>query len=60
MRLNTSSAPVHPAAAGVAPDQGVCDQHPLLLTARQVADPLIGEPRRVHRFKHLVDLSAAP
>ena len=42
------------------PDQGMRDQHPLLLAAGEVADPLIGERRRLHRFEHLVDLPAAP
>ena len=42
------------------PDQGVRDQHPLLLAAGQAADPLIGERRRIHRIEHLVDLPPTP
>ena len=36
-------------------DEGVGDEHPLLLAAGEVADALVGEARRVDRVKHLLD-----
>ena len=38
------------------PDQGMRDEHPLLLATGEAADPLIGERSRLHRFQHLIDL----
>ena len=42
------------------PDQGMRDDHPLLLTAGQVADSPVGETRRIHGIEHLIDLCATP
>ena len=43
------------AAAAGAGDQGVRDENPLLLSARQRPDPGVGEPLGVDRAQHLVD-----
>jgi hypothetical protein len=41
-------------------DQGVRDQHPLLLAAGQVADPLVAEQPGADGLQHLVDQVPAP
>jgi hypothetical protein len=42
------------------PDQGMSDQDPLLLTARQIADAAIGKGIGVDRVQHLVDQITRP